>query len=199
MTRADWYCITFFFKNVDPGVVEILRTNQSLSIRKLFQNIARALVTAYPHVSLPPSKQKMDHIVEQIFAAAHGEVSVVVNCFQMGGRSISPRCGTRVVPASEASISGLTQDPVHFIACTHCGAVGVALGFAGDIKSHVSLQPGDPRAKLLSTIISETENNGSWGRPMQSPARVVGMINVHGAAKRSETKHRSCFNCSFFA
>lgn len=137
----------------------------------------------------------MDHIVDQIINAAHGEISVIVNCSQMGSGGIPPRVGSRVVQASEESIIGLTLEPVHFAACTQCGAVGVCLGSAGDVKSRVSLLPSDPRARLLSTIISETENNGQWGRAMAAPARVVGLINVHGAAKVSETKYSSCFHC----
>lgn len=138
----------------------------------------------------------MDHILDQIVNGAHGEVSVIVNCFQMGGGRIPARYGSRVVQATEESISGLTLEPVHFVACTYCGAVRVAIGFAGDIKSRMSLEPSDPRARLLSTIIRETENNADWGRVMASPARVVGMINVHGAAKRSETDYLTCFFCS---
>lgn len=142
------------------------------------------------------TQQTMDHIVDQIINMAHGEISVIVNCMQMGCGGVPPRVGSRVVQASEESIIGLTLEPVHFFACTQCGAVSVALGHAGDIKSRMSLLPSDPRARLLSTIIIETENNGQWGRVMAAPARVVGMINVHGAAKVSETKYSSCFHCS---
>lgn len=109
-------------------------------------------------------------------------------------RWIPARCGSRVVEASPESVVGLTQQPVHFAACTTCGAVSVGLGVPGDVMTHMSLQPEDPRSRLLLSILTETENNGQWGRGLGGPARVVGMINVHGAAKMSETGC-TCFNC----
>lgn len=144
----------------------------------------------------------MDGIVDQIVEMGHGLVSVVVNCFQYSSmpgndpsRWIPTRCGCRVVEASAESIEGLTQRPVHFSACTTCGAVSVGVGMAGDdAVTRLSLQPDDPRARLLLSIITETENNRAWGRVMDEPARVVGIINVHGAAKMSETGS-TCFHC----
>lgn len=58
----------------------------------------------------------------------------------------------------------------------------------------MSLQPEDPRARLLLSIITETEGNHAWGKVLDEPVRVVGLINVHGAAKKSETGS-TCFNC----
>jgi len=143
----------------------------------------------------------MDGIVEQIIDMSHGVVSVVVNCFQYSfhpgndpSRWIPARCGSRVVEASPESIEGLTQKPVHFSACTNCGAVCLTVGIIGDDNvTHMSLQPEDPRAKLLSFIISETENNGEWDRCLESPVRIIGMIKVHGITKMSETGS-TCFN-----
>lgn len=144
----------------------------------------------------------MEGIVNQIIDLSHGPISVVVNCFQMTyqpgndpSRWISARYGSRVVEASVESIEGLTQKPVHFSACTNCGAVNVIVGIIGDDNAtHMSLLPEDPRAKLLSFIISETDNHGQWDRCLESPVRVVGMVKVHGATKMSETGSM-CFNC----
>ena len=150
--------------------------------------------TTPPHhhtTSLP--KPNMDGIVDQIVNMGHGPVSVVVNCFQFSTGNVPARFGSRIVEASAESVVGLTQQPVHFSACSLCGAVSVGLGVAGDTVTRLSLQPDDPRARLLLSIIIETDN-GQWGRVMESPARVVGLINVHGAAKMSETGS-TCFNC----
>lgn len=143
----------------------------------------------------------MEGIVQDIIDMGHGMVSVVVNCFQFSSMSgndatrwIPARFGSRVVEASPESVVGLTEQPVRFAACTMCGAVSASLGFPGDVVSHLSLQPDDPRSELLLSIITETENHRAWGKTMDGPARVVGMINVHGAAKMSETGS-ACFNC----
>ena len=143
----------------------------------------------------------MDGIVDQIVDMSHGLVSVVVNCFQFASMSgndpsrwIPARCGSRVVEASPESVVGLTQQPVHFSACSVCGEVSVGVGVAGDAMTHLSLQPDDPRARLLLSVITETENHGQWGKVMEAPARVVGLINVHSAAKMSEIG-ATCFNC----
>lgn len=67
------------------------------------------------------------------------------------------------------------------------------LGIAGDgISGCVRLAPDDPRARLLRQITDV--GNETWGKPMGSPARVVGMVNVHGAAKMSEVGS-TCFHC----
>lgn len=143
----------------------------------------------------------MDGIVEQIVNMGHGLVSVIINCFQfssMAGnnreRWIPARVGSRVVEASPESVLGLTQQPVHFAGCMKCGAVAVGLGIPGDVMTRLSLRPADPRSILLMGIIRETENGGQWSRALNGPARVAGMINVHGAAKMSETGS-TCFNC----
>lgn len=128
----------------------------------------------------------MDDIVNQIVGMSHGVVSVVVNSFQFSSmpgndpaRWIPARCGSRIVEASEESIIGLTQGNVHFCACTVCGAVSVGIGIVGDDMVHMSLEPNDPRSRLLLNIITETENGGQWGEPMNEPARVGS----------------TCFNC----
>lgn len=146
-------------------------------------------------------QNNMEGIVDQIVNMGHGPMSVVVNCFQFSSMSgndaarwIRARYGSRVVEASPESVVGLTQQPVHFSACSLCGAVSVTIGVPGDITSHMSLQPGDPRSRLLLSIITEAENHGQWSRDMNGPARVVRMIDVHGAAKMSETGS-VCFNC----
>ena len=137
----------------------------------------------------------MDGIVDQIVEMGHGPVSVVVNCFQYASTQVPARVGSRVVEASPESVAGLTQQPVHFSACTTCGAVSVGLGIAGDDNvTRLSLQPDDPRARLLLSIITETDHHRQWAKVMDEPARVVGLINVHGAAKMSETGS-TCFNC----
>ena len=98
----------------------------------------------------------MDGIVDQIIDMSHGLVSVVVNCFQFASmpgndpaRWIPARWGSRVVEASPQSVLGLTQQPVHFSACSVCGAVSLTLGILGDdAVTHMSPQPEDPRARL---------------------------------------------------
>lgn len=87
----------------------------------------------------------------------------------------------------------MTQDPVHFVSCDVCNAVSMQLGVAGsDISGCVRLAPDDPRARLLCQITDV--DNQTWGKPMGAPARVVGMVNVHGAAKMSEVGS-TCFHC----
>lgn len=120
---------------------------------------------------------------------ADGEVSVIVNVFQLmrvtDKGCIKARIGCRVVEGSAQSIGGLTKKPVHFAVCTSCGEVNVHLGHVGGPMDYMCLTSDDPRAKLLTSIISTTDTE-NWGKPMTGPARVVGMIDVHQAATLSE-------------
>ena len=134
-----------------------------------------------------------------IASLADGLVSVVVTCFQMqafgpSGQNVPARVGTRVVEASMASISGLTDKPVHFASCDECRAVSGFLGVAGDDCQSFQFVPGDPRAKLLCQI-TESDSREGWAKPMVAPARVVGLINVHCAIKMSERARGTCFHC----
>ena len=135
--------------------------------------------------------------MNQIVAVSHGKVSVIVNVHQFANNGVPARFGCRVVDGTGDSVSGLTQKPVNFAACTTCGAVHVHLGIIGCPMEYLPLPPEDPRAKLLMSIITETGNNGQWGRPMTGPARVVGLIEVHQAATLSEIgQGNTCSLCS---
>lgn len=128
--------------------------------------------------------------------AAMGDVPVcaVVTCYQLNSGDVPARCGSRAVRATPASIAGMTIDPVHFVSCDVCHAVVLHVGVKGtdEIKS-ARLTPNDPRAKLLCEITS-ADASAAWGKPMDGPARVVGIVNVHEAANMSEVGCM-CFNC----
>ena len=129
----------------------------------------------------------MNHI-----AAAHdGPIYAIVNCWQFNDGSVPSRFGSRAVRASSESVAGLTEDAVHFVGCDVCHAVSMQIGTKGDqISDPIRIVPRDARAQLLCQIIEERE----WSRPMHSRARVLGIVNVHGAAKMSEVGC-VCFNC----
>jgi len=122
---------------------------------------------------------------------ADGDVSVIVNCYQMGSSNNRAIFGSRAVVANANSIAGMTHDNVYFGACAHCRAVRMYLGVQGSHLQEVLLAPDDPRAILLCQI-TDLPSNESWGKRMDKPARVVGMINVHGAKIMSPG---CCFQC----
>lgn len=137
----------------------------------------------------------MDHVVNTIATMAEGQVCAVVNCYQFSYGEERCIVGSRVVRASSDSISGMTQDNIHFTSCDVCHAVVAYLGIGGDItKEPLYLEPMDARAKLLCQI-TDLPINDCWGRTMDGPARIVGMINVHSARKISEVGTR-CFHCN---
>lgn len=125
---------------------------------------------------------------------SNGPLCALVTCFQLNSENVPARCGSRAVKATAASIAGLLRDPVHFVSCDVCHAVVLHIGVKGtDRAERVRLAPTDARAKLLCEITSADVHAG-WGKPMDGPARVVGIVNVHGAAKMSEVGCM-CFNC----
>lgn len=150
------------------------------------------------HFSLsnsPLHYSTMDHITQDIAAMAVGDISVIVNCFQFkyGSEVPRPYVGSRVVAGNMDSIVGMTQDNVYFASCTRCRAVVMCVGIQGSHMEKVLLVPSDPRAILLCQI-TDLGPNEAWGRPMGGPARVVGMINVHGVTTMSVG---TCFHCGF--
>lgn len=164
--------------------------------------LGRLRHTRAPALSLSlHSTNKMDHVLKQIVVLSQGPVSVIVNCFQMGysdSLGTTPaRVGCRVVEASPSSIEGLTGHNVNFSACTECGAVSGCTGVMGAVTTPFQFQPDDPRAILLQSIITETENGAHWGQQGCAHARVIGMINVHRCLKMSETGSPGtrCFRC----
>ena len=123
-----------------------------------------------------------------------GPACAMVTCYQLSSGNIPARCGSRAVRATSASIAGMIVDPVHFVSCDVCHAVMLHVGVKGtDKMERIQLAPNDPRAKLLCEITSADVCAG-WGKPMDGPARVLGIVNVHGAANMSEVGCM-CFNC----
>lgn len=164
------------------------------------KNTAYSYARASPAVCLTPfttaaimPSSGMDHVVNMMAAMSDGPVCAVVTCCQLNSGNTPARCGTRAVRATAASIAGMTADPVHFVSCDVCHAVVVHFGVKGSHMRSVCLAPDEPRAKLLCEITS-AEVSAGWGKPMDGPARVVGIVNVHGAAKMSEAGCM-CFNC----
>ncbi|CAN0368780.1 unnamed protein product [Ectocarpus sp. 6 AP-2014] len=112
----------------------------------------------------------------------------------MGSSDVVCRFGSRAVLATRESVVGMTADDVHFVCCDVCHAVCMQTGVKGSNMSDTALlPPSDPRAKLLCQI-TDSPANESWSRPMQTRARVVGIVNVHSASKMSEVGC-TCFHC----
>lgn len=81
----------------------------------------------------------------------------------------------------------MTREPIHFVSCDVCHAVSVHIGILGNhLGEPMRLSPDDPRAKLLCQITDP--RNKQWGKPMDAPARVIGLVNVHGAMTVSESR-----------
>lgn len=140
------------------------------------------------------SNSGMHHVVNMMAAMSDGPVCAIVSCCQSNTGKIPARCGTRAVKAnSAASIAGMTVKPVHFASCDSCHAVVMQVGVNGSDLESVFLAPDDPRARLLCEITSVEATTG-WGKPMDGPARVVGIVNVHSAARMSEVGC-VCFSC----
>lgn len=130
--------------------------------------------------------------MNMIATMSDGPVCAIVTCSQLNEGKVPGRFGTNAVEASAASIAGMTTKSVHFASCDSCHAVLMHLGMKGSGSLETSfLSPEDPRAKLLCEITSVE----AWGRPMDGPARVVGIVNVLSAAKMSEIGC-VCFNCT---
>ena len=141
------------------------------------------------------STSGMDHVVNMMAAMNDGPVCAVVTCYQLNSGDVPARCGSRAVRASPESIAGMTVHPVHFVSCDVCHAVVLHVGVKGASKiESARLAPCDPRAKLLCEVTS-AEPSAGWGKPMSGPARVLGIVNVHSAAKMSEVGCMCCFNC----
>ena len=128
----------------------------------------------------------MDHVVNKIAAMTDGSIGVVINCFQFGFGNQRAVVGSRFVRASSESIDGLTDGEIVFVACARCRSVRVWVG-----EQETRLEPSDPRSELLIQIL-ELSPGESWGKAMEAPARILGMINIHGAKYSRED---TCFHC----
>lgn len=139
------------------------------------------------------SNSGMDHVMNMMAAMNDGPVCARISCCQFNTGKLPARCGTRAVRATAASIAGMTVEPIHFASCDSCHAVVMHVGVKGCQLESVFLAPDDPRARLLCEITS-VEATAGWGKPMDGPARVVGIVNVHSAARMSEVGC-VCFSC----